>query len=132
MLELPGLDGRVVRAGGPGRPALLNFWATWCSPCRAEMGGLDRLYREFGNAGLAIAGISVDSDANLVREFLLQQGIGFPVLWDRGGEVSKKALEVRVFPTTVLVRRDGIIADVVLGERAWNESPARDWVRALL
>lgn len=132
-LELPGLDGRMVRVGdSPGRPLVLNFWATWCPPCRAEMGGLDRLHREFGEAGLGVFGISVDSDPNLVREFILQQRIVFPILWDRAGDLTQGALRVGAFPTTVLVRRDGSIADVLLGERNWDASPARDAVRALL
>lgn len=131
-LELPDLEGRMVRLDGLGKPLLLNFWATWCPPCRAEMAGLDRLHRSLGAAGLVVFGASVDDDANLVREFILQQGIGFPMVWDRAGKMAKMTLGIRGFPTTLLVRRDGVIADVVTGQRDWDGAPARGTVQALL
>lgn len=131
-LDLPDLQGRRVRLGGPGQPLILNFWATWCPPCRAEMGGLDRLHRALGAAGLRVVGVSVDRDANLVREYVLQEGLAFPILWDRAGEVAQAALGVRAFPTTALVGRDGVIAEVLLGERDWDAGPARERVQALL
>lgn len=96
------------------------------------MGGLDRLYRELHEAGLGIYGISVDDDINLVREFVLQNRIGFPILWDRSAAVTQGRLALRVFPTTVLVGRDGRVAEVVVGERRWDAPPMQDTVRALL
>lgn len=132
VLDLPDLDGRSGRIGGGGLPLLINFWATWCRPCRAEMGGLDRLHRKFSNAGLSVIGVSIDTDANLVREFILQQGFVFPIFLDRAGEKTLGSLRIGAFPTTVLVRRDGAVADVVVGERNWDEGPARDGVLALL
>lgn len=131
-VELPDLAGRRARIGGDGQPLLLNFWATWCRPCRAEMAGLERLHRSLGPAGLRVVGISVDSDVNLVREFILQQGLDFVLLWDRAGEMTQNALGIRVFPTTVLVRRDGTIAEAMAGERNWDDSTAQEAVRALL
>ncbi|HJW27309.1 MAG TPA: TlpA disulfide reductase family protein [Rhodocyclaceae bacterium] len=132
VLDLPDLHGRRVRLGGPGQPLVLNFWATWCPPCRAEMGGLDRLHRALGAASLRVVGVSVDRDLNLVREYVLQEGLAFPILWDRAGEAVQAALGVRAFPTTALVRRDGLIAEVLLGERDWDAGPARERVQALL
>lgn len=130
--ELPDLAGQVVRPAATGMPALLNFWATWCPPCRAEMESLERLYRRWRNAGLAMYGISIDEDMNLVREFVLQNGITFPVLHDRAGVVAQGVLALRNFPTTVLVGRDGMVMEVVVGERRWDVSPAEDAVRTLL
>lgn len=130
-IELPDLDGRMRRLG-PGQPMLINFWATWCPPCRAEMASLERLHQALGPAGLAVYAISVDEDLNLVREFVLQQRLGFPVLHDRGRGVTEERLGIRVFPTTLLVRRGGAVAEVVLGERTWDAPPSRDAARALL
>lgn len=131
-VDLPDLAGRRIKVGGGGRPLLLNFWATWCSPCRAEMAVLERLHRRLGPAGLLVAGISVDGDVNLVREFILQQGLDFVLLWDQAGEMTRKALGIRTFPTTVLVRRDGVIADVMAGERTWDSGTALEAVQSLL
>lgn len=131
-MKLPDLAGRMVNLGGREEPLLLNFWATWCPPCRAEMGGLDRLYRRWHGAGLAMFGISIDEDANLVREFILQTGITFPVLHDRSGVLAQDALALHSFPTTILVARDGVVAEVAIGERRWDVSPAEDAVRTLL
>lgn len=131
-VAIPDLEGLPRALGEAGRPSLINFWATWCPPCRAEMGGLERLHREFGGAGLVVQGVSVDTDANLVREFILQQGIGFPILLDHDGRVTQGTLGVRIFPTTLLVRRDGSIAEVVVGERDWDGAAAHDSARALL
>lgn len=131
-IELPDLAGRVVRPGGGGQALLLNFWATWCPPCRAEMAGLERLYRRLQGAGLALFGISIDDDVNLVREFVLQNGISFPILHDRSGALTQGRLALRSFPTTILVGRNGLVSDVVIGERRWDASPTLDAVRSLL
>lgn len=131
-LEFPDLDGRTHGLSGAGQALLLNFWATWCPPCRAEMAGLDRLYRQWRPAGLGIYGISIDDDINLVREFVLQNRIGFPILFDRAGLLTKATLALRTFPTTLLVARDGRIVEVVVGQRPWDQVPGQDAARALL
>lgn len=131
-LALPGLDGTVQALGGARRPAVINFWATWCPPCRAEMGGLERLHRRFAAAGLLVQGVSADTDANLVREYLLREGVGFPILMDPAGKRAREALGIGLFPTTLLVRRDGVVAEVAVGERDWDAGPAHEAVRALL
>jgi thiol-disulfide isomerase/thioredoxin len=115
-----------------GRPMLVNFWATWCRPCRAEMPSLDRLYRQAMARGLEVLAVSVDSDVQLVREFVLQTGVSFPVLLDRSGEATRDALAISAFPTTVLVERSGAVAGVVVGEREWDAGPARAAAEALL
>jgi thiol-disulfide isomerase/thioredoxin len=69
-----------------GKAMLINVWATWCQPCRAEMAGLDRLYRSLSPQGLQLLGVSVDEDMNLVREYVRQAGVSFPVLSDPKGK----------------------------------------------
>lgn len=132
-IVLPDLTGKAQAvADFPGFPLLLNFWATWCPPCRAEMGSLDRLHKEFVAGGFYVLGVSVDEDINLVREFLFQERLGFPVLSDPKGRVAVSLLGSDVVPVSVLVGRDGVIRRVVPGEHRWDEAPARDWVKELL
>lgn len=132
-IVLPDLSGKSVTiVDVPGFPLLLNFWATWCPPCRAEMGSLDRLHKEFVASGFSVLGVSVDEDINLVREFLIQERLGFPVLSDPKGRVAVSLLGSGAVPVSVLIGRDGVIRRVVPGEHQWDEAPARDWVKELL
>lgn len=111
-------------AAGTG-PFLLNFWATWCPPCRAEMAGLDRVHRELSAKGLGVFGISVDTDVFLVQEFALKEKLGLPLLFDRGGAVAQRDFRVTAYPTTFLVDRQGIIVEVWVGDRDWDSAPIR-------
>jgi thiol-disulfide isomerase/thioredoxin len=129
--EVTTLDG-VPYKWPVGQPLLVNFWATWCRPCRAEMPAIDALYRQSRARGLAVLAVSVDTDLQLVREYVLQSGVSFPVLLDRGGERSKAALAVASFPTTLLVERSGAISAVVVGARDWEGGSVRASVEALL
>lgn len=133
VFSLPDLSG-VLKSSQDfkGRPLLLNFWATWCSPCRAEMAGLDRIEKEFGPSGLRVIGVSIDEDLNLVREFLFQQHLGFEILSDPKGLISSSVLGVSALPLTLLVGRSGEVRRVELGERRWDEMPAKGWVAALI
>lgn len=106
-------------------PFLLNFWATWCPPCRAEMAALDRVHRELAAKGLAVLGISVDEDVFLVQEFALKEKLTLPLLFDRGGEVARKAFRVGAYPSSFLVDRQGVVAEVWVGERDWDSAPIR-------
>jgi peroxiredoxin len=130
--SLPDLSGNLKSSFDfKGRPLLLNFWATWCAPCRAEMASLENIHREFKPSGLSLIGISVDEDLNLVREFLLQEGIGFDVLSDPKSLVSASVFGVSALPLTLLIGRSGVVQRVELGERQWDQMPAKGWVAGL-
>ena len=88
-----------------GKVVLLNFWATWCPPCRKEMPDLEALYEKFSPQGLVILGIS-DDEPGKVRPFIRDRNVTFPVLLDRGGKVSK-ALVVEGIPKTFIYDREG-------------------------
>jgi peroxiredoxin len=119
---LPAADGTMHDSREySGRPLLINFWATWCPPCRREMADLDALNGTLGQNGLQLLAISVDSDRNLVKEYLRREGFGFTVLIDRNQQWSVSALGIPGFPTTYLVGRDGIIRDAWVGARAWAD-----------
>lgn len=90
-----------------GQVVVLNFWATWCPPCRKEMPDLEALYKQFEPQGLVILGIS-DDDPEKVREFVQKQGTAYPVLLDPGSKVNE-LLHIQGIPKTFVYDREGKI-----------------------
>lgn len=119
------LDGGQVELGVSSVPCLINFWATWCQPCRAEMASLNRLFNDFRPRGLGVFAISVDEDIHLVREFLLQLPLSFPILLDPGGGRARNDYGIIGYPTTFLVARNAVVKEVWVGERNWDASAVR-------
>lgn len=103
------------------RALLVNFWATWCPPCRQEMASLERLSRRTGSA-LRVVGISVDEDVNLAREFVRKTGVTFLNLTDPAGRAAGRALGVNSLPETFLVSPSGSIRRRVRGAREWDDA----------
>ncbi len=107
--ELTELDGAAVRLSDlRGQVVALNFWATWCTPCRDEMPLLEAALERYGSKGLAILAIDADEPASLVADFRDELGLSLPLLLDPGGEVQQ-LYRVRGYPTTYFIDRDGII-----------------------
>lgn len=123
-IDLPVLDGEAIRLGARALPALINFWATWCPPCRAEMASLSRLFGDYAARGLDIFAISVDEDIHLVREYLRRSPLAFPVLLDGGGKLASQ-LGIAAYPTTLLLDRDARVSSVWIGERNWDAADLR-------
>ncbi len=96
-----------------GSVVLLNFWATWCPPCRRELPGLVRLAKDYRSRGVEVAGVSMDEEATLVRRFAAQHAISYPVLMPRPGE--ELASQVQSLPTSLLIDRQGRIAKTYVG-----------------
>jgi peroxiredoxin len=131
-LELPDLTGQTVRIRDlRGQVVLLNFWATWCAPCRDEMPALEVLARELGPRGLAVLGVNYKESRRQVQAFVREQKLSFPVLLDEAGEVAKR-YQVFALPVTVLVNRQGKVAGTVLGMRDWVAPDARAYLDRLL
>ncbi len=111
------LDGRhVMLSTLRGKVVVLNLWASWCPPCRAEMPALDKVYQENRAAGrevLAVNATNQDTEA-AARAYAGQLGLSFPVLLDPGGDVGRRYL-LRALPTTFFVDRSGVIRSVVAG-----------------
>jgi len=124
-------DGKnVALAQLRGKVVFLNFWATWCSPCRAEMPSMEQLHKEFQDQGLAMVAVDVGESpkqVTLMAEFRLS----FPSLLDENSEVSA-LYGVRGLPTTFLIDRDGRIVGTVLGARDWGSPDGRALIRSLL
>lgn len=111
------------------RLVVLNFWATWCTPCTVEMPTLEALWREFRDRGLVVVGISVDRGAPraVLEPYLRNLGLTFPVLLDPDMETAR-AWRVTGLPATFVIRPGGEVAGMALGAREWNS----DEMRALL
>jgi len=131
-LELGALDGRRhVLADYRGRVVLVNFWATWCAPCRAEMPSIERLRRSLEGEPFAVLAVNVSEDAAAVRAFADRVPMGFPLLLDRDGLVTR-AWGARALPVTFIVGPEGRIRYRALGERDWADAEIRSRLRALM
>ena len=113
--ELRDLDGKTVSLRGlRGSPVLLNFWATWCPPCRAEMPYLQQIYEQWTSQGLVLLTINLMESSSEVRGFMQSNGLSFPVLLDSTGSVGTK-YNVSGIPTTFFIDKDGIIQEMKVG-----------------
>jgi peroxiredoxin len=114
-----------------GRVVMVNFWATWCGPCRQEMPQLARLHDKYRAAGFTLLGVSVDDDARHAAEVADRMGLKFPVLLDSDKSVSK-AYDLSTMPTTYLIDRDGRVRYLHKGYVAGNEEAYEREIRELL
>lgn len=127
------LQGRPVRFSVfRGKVVLLNFWATWCPPCRKEMPAMERLHRGYRERGLVVLAVSQD-EAPLedVRRFAVSLGLTFPVWHDRDRQAAHH-FSLPGVPTSYLIARDGQLAYRVLGEYDWDGRDAHSAVELLL
>jgi len=117
QVELSSLEGQRLKLSDfHGRVVLLNFWATWCGPCRAEIPELNKLQRDFEASGLAVIGVSWDDSASGVREFQKEIRQDYTVLLG-GEDAQSKFEEVRSLPTTYVIDRGGRIRQKIIGAR---------------
>ena len=114
-----------------GDVVMINFWATWCGPCRQEMPLLDELYTRYARVGFNLLGVNIDDDSRRAMQMVEELGINFPVLFDSRKEVSK-LYEVEAMPVTVLVDRAGNVRHVHHGYKPGYEDKYLDQVRSLL
>jgi peroxiredoxin len=114
-----------------GDVVMINFWATWCGPCRQEMPLLDELYSRYERVGFNLLGVNIDDDSRRAMQMIEELGVSFPVLFDARKEVSK-LYEVEAMPVTVLVDREGNVRYVHHGYKPGYEEKYLDQVRSLL
>lgn len=114
-----------------GDVVMINFWATWCGPCRQEMPLLDDLYTRYQRVGFRLLGVNIDDDSRRAMQMIEELGVNFPVLFDSAKQVSK-LYEVDAMPVTVLVDRDGTVRHVHHGYKPGYEDKYLTEIRALL
>jgi len=102
-----------------GKPLIINVWASWCPPCRAEMGSLERLSRRYAGKQFNMIGISIDDDANAASAFLLQAGITFDNYLDHK-LTMENMLGANTIPLTVLIDAKGRVLKKIRGDRQWD------------
>ena len=114
-----------------GKPVLVNFWATWCGPCREEMPAMERLYLKHRARGFVLLAVSVDSDATLVKPFLDKLKLTFPVTLDTKMDLAN-VYGVRALPASFLIDRNGYLTALALGPRPWDNRAAHALVEGML
>jgi thiol-disulfide isomerase/thioredoxin len=131
---LQGMDGiEYTLADFEGRVLLVNFWATWCPPCRKEMPALERLARHFEGAAFDVVGVNVGESADRIQDFLQTLPVppGFPMLLDRDGAVSR-VWAARVVPTTWVVDSEARVVLGAVGEVDFDSPELREQIRRLM
>jgi peroxiredoxin len=121
-ISLSSLTGKVV---------LINFWATWCPPCRDEMPALNKLYNGYKNRGLVVLAVSTDRRESDVKKYLSRNSFDFPVLTDLDMKVSRQ-YKVFSMPTSFLLDKNGVIIKKYLGEEEWDSPEIRKEVMSAL
>jgi len=129
--ELAGPDASIHRlADFKGQPLIVNFWATWCPPCRAEMPSMQRAWEQLQAEGIGMIAINVGEDAETVQAFLEQIPVSFPLPLDTDSKVSQR-WPMRGLPTTFVVGPEGRLIYKATGEREWDDPALLEQVRAL-
>ncbi len=131
-LTVEDLDGKSHDlADYRGKVVLVNFWATWCEPCRAEMPSIDRLRSSLKGKPFQVLAVNMAEPLSRIEKFTASMPLGFSVLRDRDGSASK-AWKAKLLPASYLIGRDGRIHYVAYGELDWTSAAVRERVNELL
>jgi len=114
-----------------GQVVMINFWASWCGPCRTEMPLLDSIYRKYNKLGFTLLGVNVEPDSKAAEDWLKQTPVTFPILFDRDSKVSK-LYQVGGMPSTVIIDRTGKVRWLHKGFTPGAENEYMDQIRALV
>lgn len=125
-------DGETVTLSGlRGQVVMINFWATWCGPCREEMPHLEALHQRYSALGFTLLGVNVEEDSENAEAWLEEMPVSFPILFDPGNRVSV-LYNVLAMPSTVLVDRQGNLRFLHHGYQAGYENEYQTQIRALI
>ena len=131
-IQLVDLNGKTVTLEQfRGKVVMLNFWATWCPPCRAEMPAMQRLNDKMAGLDFVMLALNVEPDGeHTVPNFLQGKSYTFPILLDPGAKAQNRYGVFR-FPETLIIGKDGIILNHILGAREWDDSSTIDYLSFL-
>jgi peroxiredoxin len=113
-----------------GKVVFINFWATWCPPCKEEMPSMERLFQRTRKDGLVMLAVSVDADPKVIPPFLKEQRFTFTVGLDPKMELAN-AYGVRALPATFIVDREGHLAAMAIGPRMWDNAASQALVEGM-
>ena len=129
---LKSLDGQNLRLEEyRGQVVLINFWASWCGPCRQEMPILDQLHKRYEDTGFAVLGVNVEGEIAPAQKIVDKTNVTFPVLIDEGQSVSQM-YDLEAMPSTVVVDRNGVIRYVHMGYKPGDEAKYVEIVKQLI
>ena len=129
--NLEGVDGRKVSLDDfKGKFVLLNFWATWCAPCRKEMPAMSNLHNEFGGEGLEVVGVHVGPSLAGIKKFLEAVPVSFTILIDK--DMGLASWGVQGLPTTFLINPEGKLVYKAIGEREWDSPEMMKFLKGLV
>lgn len=130
--SLQSVDGKTVSLDQyKGQVIMLNFWASWCGPCRQEMPLLDDIYKQYKDMGFTLIGVNVEPDPHNADAWLKQTPVSYPVLYDPKSQVSQ-LYQVQAMPTTVIIDRKGVVRYVHNGYLPGDENQYMNSIRALI
>jgi peroxiredoxin len=114
-----------------GNVILLNFWASWCAPCRKEMPLLNDIHNKYKALGFSVIGVNVEQESNLAKSFISSYPVDFPILLDDSNKASK-LYDVNAMPTTVIIDRNGVVRHLHKGYKEGDEKAYQKMVKKLL
>lgn len=114
-----------------GNVVLLNFWASWCAPCRLEMPLLNDLHNKYEKLGFVVLGVNVEEDSNMARSYISDRPVDFPILLDNTNTVSK-LYKVIAMPTTVMIDRNGNMRYLHQGYKPGDEKKYKKVAKILI
>jgi peroxiredoxin len=132
VFSIPTLTGSTLDLSKyRGKVIMINFWATWCGPCRVEMPSMEELYTKYGGKDFEILAVNGGEDGNLVQPFIENLNLTFPVLLDQEFEVHNK-YQVTAIPSTFLVDKSGVITHRFFGFTDWAEDHSKELIAKLI
>ena len=130
--QLNSMAGKAVSLDSlKGQIVLVNFWASWCGPCRKEMPILEQLNRQYRGKGVTLVGVNVEPDSAAATDWLKATPVSFPILFDVDSKVSK-LYQVEGMPNTVILDRKGNVRYIHRGYRPGDENEYQDRIRQLI
>jgi peroxiredoxin len=114
-----------------GQVVMINFWASWCGPCRQEMPLLESIYKKYNKLGFTLLGVNVEPDSKAADDWLQATPVTFPILYDKESKVSK-LYEVAGMPSTVIIDRSGKLRVLHRGYKPGDENEYLDSIRSLI
>ncbi len=114
-----------------GQVVMINFWASWCGPCRQEMPLLESIYKKYNKLGFTMIGVNVEPDSKAADDWLKATPVSFPILYDRDSKVSK-LYDVAGMPSTVIIDRNGNLRKLHRGYKPGDENEYLDSIRTLI